>query len=108
MPFNPRRSWGGDDVGSVSRVVGGPVGWDHRCDVGDVDFSSALGGCVDECVISCLVCGRVWRLVVGFDSDRVGPDGRRRVRWAEWRPDVCPGCGKSSDVCRHYGGRRGV
>lgn len=93
MPFNPRRG-----------VVGSGVGWDHRCDVGDIDFSLASAG-VGGGVISCLVCGRVWRLVVVFDDDRVGRDGRRRVRWAGWRPDVCPGCGRGPGECRHSGGR---
>lgn len=98
MVFAPRR---GSDVGSVSRVVRGAV---HRCGVGDVDFSLVGVERLSDRRVSCVVCGRVWRLRVEFDRESVGG---RRVKWAAWWPYPCPECGVDADVCRHYGRRSG-
>lgn len=59
----------------------------HRCDAPDLDY-----GEVEEGIIRCTVCPRVWELVV-----RVDEEGRK---WGRWLPSPCPGCDTSPCRCR--------
>jgi len=58
----------------------------HKCDVPDIDYSSANDG-----LILCTVCRRRWVL---------------HPTYKEWWPNPCPECDTSASMCRHYGKRK--
>lgn len=92
----PRRDW---SEGSVTFAPGRGGADGHRCSVGSFDYSKADVEDVYKRSITCVDCGRVWKLKLTFHKET------GKVTWAEWWPDICPGCGFEADRCRHYGRR---